>query len=598
MPSTIWNKYKKLKEINNNSNIKTYLARIEPIIKEILPKNKDEYYTIYEHLEEFKEKIYEIVEENQKIYIVIDNNEELMKRIDDLILSDNIIKQVEIEGKKAISKNEIFNLFKMEKSMCKIKTEIIKNNKLCDGIGTGFFCELNKFPIKYCLFTNNHVLNNIEVGNTIKFECLKYQQSLFNSSYSLINKEIEISQERKVFTNKELDYTCIELFESDGIRDYFKIDENIFKNKESLKDNDIFILQYPKGNNISFSNGKILSIKDKMILHNASTVNGASGSPIIRRSENNYIIGLHYGGYKNKIYNIGTPFDSILNDIKEQINEINCIFYGKEIDLLHDFNEDINKRDDEFKKLYLESRDLNKKIFEENIELYINNKKFKFDYKYKNKDSKEIKVKLKFKKKLTNTSFMFYWCSSLKSIDLSSFNTSNVNNMSYMFSWCESLKSIDLSSFNTSNVNNMSYMFYWCRSLKSIDLSSFNTIKINNMSHMFSSCESLKSIDLSSFNTINVNNMNHMFSSCQSLKSLDLSSFNTINVNNMSHMFFCCRSLKSLDLSSFNTINVNNMSQMFGYLESMERENIIIKNTEEKLLSEIKNELKEEEEIE
>ena len=37
MASKIWNKYTKLSEINSNSNsnIKTYLARIEPIIKEI-----------------------------------------------------------------------------------------------------------------------------------------------------------------------------------------------------------------------------------------------------------------------------------------------------------------------------------------------------------------------------------------------------------------------------------------------------------------------------------------------------------------------------------------------------------------------------------
>ena len=119
MISNIWDKYKKIKEINNNSRIKTYLARIEPIIKEILPKDKDDYCTIYEHLEEFKEKIYEIIEQNNKIYIVMENNKELMNRIDDLILSENIIKEIEI------------NLFNMEKSMCKIKTEIINNNKLC-----------------------------------------------------------------------------------------------------------------------------------------------------------------------------------------------------------------------------------------------------------------------------------------------------------------------------------------------------------------------------------------------------------------------------------------------------------------------------------
>ena len=68
---------------------------------------------------------------------------------------------------------------------------------------------------------------------------------------------------------------------------------------------------------------------------------------------------------------------------------------------------------------------------------------------------------------------MFNGCSSLKSIDLSSFNTSNVNNMSCMFNVCSSFESIDLSSFNTSNVNDMSFMFSFCSSLQK------ENIKIN-----------------------------------------------------------------------------------------------------------------------
>ena len=38
--------------------------------------------------------------------------------------------------------------------------------------------------------------------------------------------------------------------------------------------------------------------------------------------------------------------------------------------------------------------------------------------------------------------------------------------MSFMFSYCSSLKSINLSSFNTANVNSMGLMFYGCSSLK------------------------------------------------------------------------------------------------------------------------------------
>jgi len=532
--------------------------------------------------------------------------------------------------------------------MCKISFE---NDKGEIGKGSGFFCEIDNFLIKYALFTNNHVLNesNIEIGKKINFECL-LRKSIFNSSYNTIKKKLKITDKRKVFTNKELDYTCIELFKSDGIIDYFKIEPKLFINdKNNLKDNDIFILQFPNGNDLSFSYGKIISLTKDKIIHNSSTDDGSSGSPIIRRSKNNYIIGLHYGGIKNNnnIYkcNLATSFESILDNIKKQNNLINCIFIPekdkKEIKLLHDYNLDIKDWDKKDKIKYLEAK---KDISEENIEIYINDKNIKFDYKYKIKDSKEIKVTFKLKKLLTNISHIFDGCSSLESIDLSSFNTTNVNSMSNMFYGCSSLKSIDLSSintikvnnmnhmfhgcsslksidlssintfnvidmsymlyrcsslesidlssFNTNNVNNTSYMFYECSSLKSIDLSSFNTTNINDMSGMFYGCFSLKSIDLFSFNTANVNNMSYMFSFCSSLKSIDLFSFDTTNVNNMSYMFWQCSFLDTIDLSSFNIINVNNMSGMFWGCSSLKNENIKIKNKNEKLLKQIEKDLK------
>ena len=112
-------------------------------------------------------------------------------------------------------------------------------------------------------------------------------------------------------------------------------------------------------------------------------------------------------------------------------------------------------------KSYLEGKN---RINEKNIEIYINNKRIKFNYKYKSNEKGEIKVKFKFKKLLTSTAYMFKECSSLKSIDLSSFNTINVNNMSSMFRECSSLQSINLSSFNTNNVKDMSNMYEFCYS--------------------------------------------------------------------------------------------------------------------------------------
>ena len=220
-----------------------------------------------------------------------------------------------------VSKNEIIELFNMEKSMCKIIYEKIVNDEIKKGKASGFLCEINDFPIKYGLFTNNHVLNenDIKKGNTINIECL--------NKLSYIKKKIKIDENRRVYTNKYLDYTCIEIYPSDGFKDYFKIDPIVFNNKNYLNNSDIFILQYPEGNELCFSYGKVLSLKENYIVHTASTKDGSSGSPIIRRSEDNYIIGLHYGGFKKKnkkfSFNLATSFNSILIDIN--INNPNRI---------------------------------------------------------------------------------------------------------------------------------------------------------------------------------------------------------------------------------------------------------------------------------
>ena len=235
-----------------------------------------------------------------------------------------------------VSKNEKLNLIKMEKSLCKIIYEKIEDNEIKKGKGTGFFCEIDNFPIKYALFTNNYILDEKDIK----------KEKIINIEYNNKLKKIKIDEKRRVYTNKELDYTCIELLKSDKIKDFFKLDPILFENKNSIKNSDIFILQYPEGDQLCFSYGKIKLIKNNNIIHSASTKEGSSGSPIIRRSYENYIIGLHYGCIKkekNKDYsfNLGTIFDSILNDINKP-NEINCIYKIKdnenEIQLLHDYN--------------------------------------------------------------------------------------------------------------------------------------------------------------------------------------------------------------------------------------------------------------------
>jgi len=119
---------------------------------------------------------------------------------------------------------------------------------------------------------------------------------------------------------------------------------------------------------------------------------------------------------------------------------------------------------------------------------------------------------------VTNMCYMFYRCSSLTSLDLSSFNTENVTNMDSMFDRCSSLTSLGLSSFNTENVTNMNFMFRYCSSLTSLDVSSFNTAKVTGMKYMFYRCSRLKTIYASSLFTTNMVRWSiDMFDGCTSL---------------------------------------------------------------------------------
>ena len=169
---------------------------------------------------------------------------------------------------------------------------------------------------------------------------------------------------------------------------------------------------------------------------------------------------------------------------------------------------------------------------------------------------------------VTNMEFMFSYCRSLTSLDLSHFDTSNVTNMRWMFRQY-SLTSIDVSHFDTSNVTDMYMMFYQCRNLASLDLSNFDTSKVTDMSEMFYECNSLTSLDISSFNTSNVTNMARMFVNCYSLASINVSHFVTSKVTDMAGMFASCSSLTSLDVTNFDTSKATNMRAMFSSCSSL-----------------------------
>ena len=172
--------------------------------------------------------------------------------------------------------------------------------------------------------------------------------------------------------------------------------------------------------------------------------------------------------------------------------------------------------------------------------------------------------------KVTTIYQIFHGCTSLQSLDVSTWDTSSVTNMYYTFHSCKSLQSLDVSNWDTSQVTNMQGTFSTCSSLQSLDLSNWDTSSVTNMQYTFYNCNSLQSLDVSNWDTSSVTNMYATFSDCSSLQSLDLSNWNMSKAKNMQYTFYHCTSLQSLDVSDWDTSQVTNMDSTFNGCESLQ----------------------------
>ena len=124
---------------------------------------------------------------------------------------------------------------------------------------------------------------------------------------------------------------------------------------------------------------------------------------------------------------------------------------------------------------------------------------------------------------LTVCAGLFAKCSTLTTIDVSGFDTSEVASFSIMFNGCTALITISgLDTLNTTNATNFSSMFNGCSALTEIDISSFDASKVTNTNNMFDDCTTLTTIyakagtDWSSIATITLSA--NMFIKCNNLK--------------------------------------------------------------------------------
>lgn len=153
----------------------------------------------------------------------------------------------------------------------------------------------------------------------------------------------------------------------------------------------------------------------------------------------------------------------------------------------------------------------------------------------------------------------------LPSIDIRNFDTRNVVDMQYAFAGLKNVRHLDLHGFDVSKVNNIGAIFSGNPTLVSLNLANWQLDSIHAMDSLFAGMHALTDLNLTGFTTKNVTDMHHMFTECHALTTLDLSSFDTSKVTDMNNMFRDNFALKNLNLSSFNTSNVTNMKEMFRH---------------------------------
>ena len=223
------------------------------------------------------------------------------------------------------------------------------------GKGTGFFCIIplddwdNNLRV---LITNNHVIGENDMINGQKIN--------FTLDDDREEKEIIMDEERRKYTNEKFDITIIEIKKNDGIKNesFFEIDNKIFEDYKIYIKQTIYLLHYPKGKEMTFSEGIIKKIYDNKytIEHLCDSDSGSSGGPLLN-SIDYKVIGIHKGGAKGaREHNLGTLIKEPIEDFKKKLNN------NKEKEEIKEYKEEKIKNN-EIEK--------NKKKVYENGEYYI-----------------------------------------------------------------------------------------------------------------------------------------------------------------------------------------------------------------------------------
>ena len=197
------------------------------------------------------------------------------------------------------------NSFGLGNRVYKILREVNKKGKLIFESATGFCVNIPSQEYKFFV-TNNHILDEDFVYHEKKL-------TIYKSNNDKI--EIDLDINRFKMTNKELDFTLIEILPEDNITDFLEIDE--FINSKNYIDEDIITLHFPEGKNLESLEGKNVKMKKEYLEYSFPDSPTTSGAPIILKY-NLKVIGLFKENYKKKkktFFDYAVPFNLILNKL-------------------------------------------------------------------------------------------------------------------------------------------------------------------------------------------------------------------------------------------------------------------------------------------
>ena len=223
-----------------------------------------------------------------------------------------------IKDEAKFSQNEIIDI----RNISNVATGTVKiesNNDQGQTLGSGVFLKIerNNKPFNF-LMTNHHIITKdmIEQGETIT---IFYDNEKSKLSLELNKKERII----QTYNDFQIDVTIVEIIPIDKIENKFflNVDLDDYRSLEE-KDIPVQVIQYPNGENLSYSNGKMNRFQsiDYMFYHDASTLEGSSGSPIVLKGKEK-VIGIHKGAKKDKNNviekNVGIFIGIVIEAIKE-----------------------------------------------------------------------------------------------------------------------------------------------------------------------------------------------------------------------------------------------------------------------------------------